>query len=179
MFELNGIRLRKIDRGDLEIMLELKQDTWMFTHRITIANMDNQKCWYESLLKTSTTCPTDLVLIAEQKERRPKRIGDFKILGIDWINRSANVGWDLFAESRRQGLGHQLVQTGVVYCFKVLNLRRLTAEILETNIASKKCAESAGFQQEGIKRDAVCKQQNMINSIVYGRLDTDPPFQAT
>lgn len=47
------------------------------------------------------------------------------------------------------------------------------AKLQEINIASQKCAEAAGFQHEGLKRESVAKLGKYLNSGVYGVLERD------
>jgi RimJ/RimL family protein N-acetyltransferase len=101
------------------------------------------------------------------------KVGIFKIFGADYINRTADVGWDVFEDFRGKGLGKQLVAAGCAFCFDILALHRLTAEILANNIASLKCANAAGFQIEGTKRHAVHRLGEYIDSLVLGMLVSD------
>ncbi|WP_020471389.1 GNAT family N-acetyltransferase [Zavarzinella formosa] len=161
MFEQYGLRLRKMDRGDLADLLELKNESWRYRHQTPIVNMEDQVRWYESLRQN------DIVLIAMSGD---KSIGVFKIFGIDWPSRVADVGWDVFAKHRGQGLGKLLVKTGVDFCIQILNLRRLDCEILEDNIRSIRCGEAAGFVEEGRKRSRIMREGRAIDSIVFGFL---------
>ncbi len=79
MFESNNIILKKLCRGDLGVLLELKSESWETTHRITIATLEDQIRWFDSLDKDVHT-PKNLMLIAYGSidETKP-RIGLFKI----------------------------------------------------------------------------------------------------
>jgi len=78
------------------------------------------------------------------------------------------VGWDIFKVCRGKGLGKKLVRAGVDFSFEMLNLHRLRADILETNLVSQKCAESAGFIKEGTEKSAVWKRKEWVDSYIYG-----------
>lgn len=171
MFAFSGIILRKLKRDDLQTLLDLKNESWMTTHQITIATMEDQLRWFESLDKDVHT-PKNLVLIAEST-KFTKPVGVYKISNIDWANRNCAVAWDIFHQFRGKKLGKPLVIAGTAFCFKILNMWRVGCEILENNIASQKCAEAAGFQLEGLKRESVLKLEKYINSGVYGVLARD------
>lgn len=164
--ETTGICFRKLEESDLDQLLSLKKESWMTTHKVTICNIQDQKDWFNRLSK-DTHSPTSLILIAET-ESHP--IGCWKISGVDWVSRKADVAWDIFHEYRGKGLGSKLVFTGCKFCSKMLNLRRLDAEILENNPASMRCAEKAGFVLEGNKRQSVFKNGSYLDSLVYGLL---------
>jgi RimJ/RimL family protein N-acetyltransferase len=176
MFNFENLKLRKIERKDLSDLLLLKQESWENTHRISLINEEDQIKWFEKL-SSDVHQPSSLVMIADARvvtgiegTRAWCAVGDFKLFGIDWINQTAEVGWDIFEEFRKQGFGKRLVSAGCTFAFNILNLRRLSCEILESNIASQKCAEARGFKLEGIKRQAVFKNGQYQNSLVYGLL---------
>jgi len=161
------VSFRKLERADLPRLLSLKLESFETTHHVTIANMEDQERWFNSLDHHVHT-PRSLALIGSSEEASD--FGLIKVTGIDWVSRSADLAWDVFKEHRGKGLGKPLVTAGVRYCFDILNLRRLTAEVLENNPASTKCALAAGFVQEGVKRAAVFKGNVYLNSVVYGVL---------
>lgn len=171
MFQYGEVIFRKLQRDDLPTLMELKQESWGTTHHVTIANMEDQERWFDSLDKNVHT-PRNLMLMAYS----PKVVspfGIYKISEIDWVNGSCFAAWDIFKEFRGKKLGKPIVTAGTAFCFLVLNLRRVECEILETNIASQKCAEAAGFQCEGLKRESVAKLGKYLNSGVYGVLERD------
>lgn len=170
MFTYDNIRLRKAAPEDLPKLFWLKQESWFGTHHVTIINEEDQKRWFESLDKHPHS-PRDLVLMAQNEKYED--FGVFKILHIDYINRNASVGWDVFQYFRGKGLGKRLVQAGVKFAFSVLNLHRLDAEILGDNAASEKCAKHVGFLLEGVRREAVHKDGFYIDSLVFGLLRSE------
>lgn len=161
----NNIDLCKLDEHDLSLLLNLKDESWFGTHKISIINMYDQKKWFERL----TTSNSELVMMAWYGT---DKIGIFKI-NIDWMNRSADIGQDIFAIHRGKGFGYKIVEAGIDFCFEVLNLNRLTAEVLENNTISQKVLFKGGFIKEGIKRDAVFKCNKYLNSIMIGIIRND------
>jgi len=166
MFHHSGLTLTKLQREDLSLLLALKSESWETTHHITIATMEDQVRWFESLDK-DVHSPHNLVLMACNDDLK---IGIFKISNVDWVNRSADVAWDVFKSHRGNGFGKSLVAAGSDFCFRILNLWRLNCEILETNIASQKCAFSSGFKKEGVKKESVIKLGSYVDSGIYGLL---------
>jgi len=174
VFRFENLTYFKLCREHLEKLLELKCETWINTHKTTIANLDDQVRWFESL-DTDVHTPKSLILMVgliggEPAEEAANLLGVFKLFNIDYVNRSADVAWDVFLELRNCGYGKKLVCGGVRFCSEVLNLRRLDAEILEPNLASVKCALAAGFVQEGTRREAVFKSGTYVNSLIFGCL---------
>lgn len=164
----NGISLSKVSKDDLPLLLELKQESWFGTHRISLVNLEDQLFWFEKLDKNIHN-PNALFLIAEKDN---EKIGDFKFTSIDWVSRKADVGWDIFANRRGKGLGKDLVKAGITFGAKLLNLHRMNAEILKTNIASQKCAEYAGFTLEGTRKQEIWKNNEYVDNLLYGYLSS-------
>lgn len=170
MYSHGNITLRKLDASNLYHLVDLKEESWLTTHQASILNQQDQKRWFENL-DNNVNVPKNLVLEAHWVSNNQDNVfGIFKVFNIDYISRTADTGWDVFRDFRGRGAGKQLVAAGVAFCFDVLALRRLNAEILVGNEASFKCAKAAGFVQEGVKRQAVHKLGAFIDSMVFGAL---------
>jgi RimJ/RimL family protein N-acetyltransferase len=168
MFPYKNIVLRKIEKDDLPILLELKQESWLSHHQTIVLNSVDQERWFNSLDNNKT-----LILIAT-KEQQP--LGVIKLTNIDTISRKADIAWDIFANYRGKGHGKVFAEAACTFAFKLLNLHRLECEILENNEPSLKCIYHVGFVQEGLKRQAVYKQGHYLNSVMFGLLE--PEFKA-
>lgn len=168
MYTSKDLLFKKAELDDVMKFKSLKDESWMMTHQKSILNQSDQVSWFESFDK-DPHCPKNLILsVLDPKEN--KLVGCYKILHIDYISRSADVGWDLLKDHRGKGLGKPIVAGGANFCFDILGLRRLNAEILDTNIPSQKCAEAAGFVLEGTKREAVHKPDGFVGSQIWGFL---------
>jgi RimJ/RimL family protein N-acetyltransferase len=180
MFESNELVFFKLEEDDLEDLLRLKQESWETTHNVTIANRDDQDRWFASLDR-NVHSPRSLVLVAcksRAKEDGVKRtsgtkVGIFKITNVDYISRTADTAWDIFEDWRGKGFGKKIVAGGSHFCFGILNLRRLTAEILSINEPSAKCASAAGYVHEGTKRQLTHKNGEFLDSQVWGLLNSE------
>lgn len=160
----NGLCLTKIEESDLDRLKRLKDESWFGTHKIAVINMSDQRKWFTN---------TSITVLKAYEDSPNEFIGIFKVDNIDSVNRTCDVGWDIFETMRGKGFGKKLVQAGVDFCFEILNIHRIDAEILANNIASQKCAEAAGFVKEGSRRSAVYKCGNYIDSYIYGILKRD------
>lgn len=103
----NGISFRKLEEKDLELLKELKDSTWMSTHHVSILNMWNQKNWFEWLSSNDR----NFVFVAyEETESDVVSVGPFgifKVFTIDWVNGTADIGYDVFDGFRKRGLGRE------------------------------------------------------------------------
>ena len=165
----NNVKLCKLERFDIPSLIDLKNESWFGTHKISILNRQDQDRWFEKISDSHN----DLVLTAYHVDDICRRIGIFKIFNIDWMNRSCEIGQDIFKDYRGQGFGYKIVEAGIDFCFEILNMNRLNAEVLENNLASKKTLLNGGFVMEGTKRKAVHKCGQYLDSLVLGVLKED------
>lgn len=169
MFVFEKVKLSKAGAEDLRALLQLKKESWYGTHHVSILNFEDQQRWFDNL-DHHPHAPKSLVLIAE--DELGVKFGVVK-LQLDWVNRVADLGWDIFEEYRGKGCCAPLSRAGCAFCFDLLNMNRISAEILETNYASLHCAAKVGFVEEGRKRQAVWRFDRYIDSIVVGVLKKD------
>jgi RimJ/RimL family protein N-acetyltransferase len=162
----NEIVLRKADKQDLHLLLQLKNESWFGTHQTAIINSQNQEDWFLSMSRSKDS----IYFIAEKDNAK---VGVYKVNNIDWINRSYDSAHDVFSFARGQGYGYTVLEAGVDLGFEVLNMHRLNTEVLENNKASAKTALYAGYTQEGVRRKAVYKCGQWLDSITYGLLRED------
>jgi RimJ/RimL family protein N-acetyltransferase len=160
----NGIIFNKLEKSDLFLLKELKNESWYGTHNVTFLNDEDQLKWFNNL--NSST----LILIATLNDNK---IGVYKIQNIDWVNRRYDSGHDIFKDHRGNGYSKLLVEAGVDFGFEMLNMQRIETEVLENNIASMKPTLYAGFIREGIKRKCIYKCDTYLDSVFLGILRED------
>lgn len=160
----NGIELKKMEEHHLPIMKDLKDESWFGTHHITVVNHSDQKRWFENMKNDK-----QLFLIASDSNSK-EEVGVYKIANIDWISRNYHSAHDVFKGFRGRGYGKTVLEAGVDFGMEVLNMHRIDTEVLENNIASQKTAEYVGYVYEGLRRKAVHKCGEYLDSKVFGLL---------
>jgi len=160
-WERHGVSFRKVDESDLEELMRLKMEVWRCNHSMVFLNGRDQVAWLDGLRSRN---PDDLVLAAVSDGRR---FGFLKVLGIDWVSRSASIGWDVLDGFRGNGFGRRLVMAGVRFCVDILGLGSLDAEVLGSNGASMRCAEAAGFRRVGTRNRRVWKDGRFEDSVIF------------
>lgn len=176
-----GIILRKLERKDLPLLKELKNESWFGTHTINFLSDLDQERWFEGLNNR-----THLILVAYKEAKISTRtttgtlesmkeipVGLYKIQNIDWYNRTYDSSHDVFKEHRGKGLSKPVLVAGTDFAFEVLNMNRIDGQVLENNIASRKSAVYAGFQEEGVRRKSIHKCGQWLDSIHIGILRED------
>lgn len=168
--------VRKLDVDawpGLQFDLLALRDELGHRHRPTITTMAGQRDWLASLDKDPHH-PKNLVLMAErQVEGSAAIIGIFKIADIDYINRMADVGWDIFPRYRGRGFARNMITTGTLFAIEVLNLRRVTAEIRADNPASLASVRSVGYTHEGTKRACCFDGGTYVDSLIFSYIVGD------
>lgn len=158
----DGIRLRKIHKGDLYSLVKLKEESWWGTHSTTIINIEDELKWYESISNS------ELYMIAE-KDGKP--IGIACYTDIDWFARTLNISGSIFKDFRQMDVVRTAFSAGLDFAFEVLNMQRVGAEVLETHSAAQHLEIGhLGFSVEGRRRRAVYKSGKYYDSIMLGLL---------
>lgn len=95
------------------------------------------------------------VFFAIRKRPSPDIIGHVQIMEIEAIHRSAVLGILIGkVEDRGQGYGRQAMQLAIDYCWRHLNLRRLSLRVHTGNAAAIALYRQLGFEIEGVLRQA-------------------------
>ena len=93
--------------------------------------------------------------LAEVGEKCSIHIGNITLLSIHPTFRTAEISIIIGdKQSRGNGYGTEAIRLLVDHCFTRMNLNRLQAGAVVDNIGSTKAFEKAGFQQEGVLRQA-------------------------
>lgn len=158
----NGITLRKINKNDLQDLLDFKNESWWGTHHVLIANISDQFNWYENIKSN------ELYMILEHGNT-PVGVGCYT--DIDWIARTLNISGGVYKSCRNIELSKKVFEAGLDFAFEMLNMQRLQAEVLETHVVAQKLEiNHLGFVKEGVRRKAVYKCGQYLDSIMLGML---------
>ena len=172
--ELKGqkVRLIAMEAEHVEMLRELANDPdfekmvvgWSFP----ISKTDQIK-WFEGC-KNGLDAVRYVITTPEDGP-----VGAIGLRNIDWKNGTADGGGMRIAkkEIRTRGLATDAWMTLMRYCFEELRLNRDTGMALEYNLASQKVCERVGFKREGLMRQAVYKNGQFHNVIMYACLRSD------
>lgn len=96
-----------------------------------------------------------LVLFAIRRQRHPAIIGYIALSKINAVHRSAELGVRIGAdEMRGKGYGRAAITLALRYAWNQLNLNRVCLTVLAGNGRAIAAYRAAGFQQEGVLRQA-------------------------
>ncbi|MCI5648173.1 MAG: GNAT family N-acetyltransferase [Fusicatenibacter sp.] len=101
-------------------------------------------------------------------------IGESVINEIDWEARSANFRIVIFhSEDCSKGIGSWAVRETRDFAFGVLGLHRLELDVFSFNERAIRAYKKAGFQIEGIRRDAVWDGKSYGDDILMAILEKE------
>jgi RimJ/RimL family protein N-acetyltransferase len=114
---------------------------------------------------------TSRVMFAIRKQGNPAIIGYVQITNIDPVNRSALIGLRIGDEPERgKGYGGEALGLAVDYCWRQLNLTRLSLNVFANNPRAIATYANKGFEQEGLIRRAVFIDGEWIDVLIMGLL---------
>jgi RimJ/RimL family protein N-acetyltransferase len=100
--------------------------------------------------------------------------GEIVLNDIDADNRSANFRTALYGSSNfGRGIGSEAIPLVLAYGFDAIGLHRIELEVFDFNLRARHLYQKLGFEQEGIKRDALCWQGVFHDAIVMSLLAPD------
>ncbi len=165
----NNFRLRLLDKKDLPLVKELREDpkTQQFLGTFCLLNSSSQERWFENLQNDPTKC----YLIFEFYDGENFIfLGLVRISEIDYIHRSMCVGGDIVHLQRGKGYAKQMYKLIFDYAFNQLNMHRLYLFVLESNQRAINLYEKLGFVHEGAQRQAIFKDNMYYDYLMMGIL---------
>lgn len=99
-----------------------------------------------------------------------KDVGVLRLTDIDWVNRNAAVGLDIFEDFRGGGHAKPLFALLCDYCFSQLGMNRLWLMVMDGNDRARSVYEWAGFKVEGRMRSHLFRDGAFVDYIIMGIL---------
>ncbi|MCY9692372.1 UDP-4-amino-4,6-dideoxy-N-acetyl-beta-L-altrosamine N-acetyltransferase [Paenibacillus alginolyticus] len=161
-------RLRSINETDLRTVFD-----WRNSDRIRGVMLDNkpihweQHCKWFDKIKDSID---DVVLVFEFINRP---VGLVQFNKLQSAHQTAHWGFYLGETDLPSGTGSLLGKLALQHYFDELGMRKLYAEVLQTNIISNHFHIKLGFTEEGRLRKHVSRDQNYEDLIIYGLFDDE------
>lgn len=164
------VYLRAIEEEDLEFCREMMNHPGIEVSTVGKAfpvSKREQQNWYQN--STDRNNLRLMICIPEGGA-----IGMISLTGIDWINRSAEIGIKFLNSGKRSTQNTaDACECILKYSFDELNLHSLYAQVLEDNLLSRKLLLGYGFTQEGVLRERVYKRGAYRNLLVYSLLKSE------
>ncbi|WP_411768888.1 GNAT family N-acetyltransferase [Winogradskyella sp. A3E31] len=155
MLTLKGkhIYLRALEPEDLEFVHAIENDEsiWELSNTLTPYSRFLIKEYLKNAKQDIYEAKQLRLVVSDKKDNA---IGLIDIFDFDFKNKRAGIGIIIKdPEQRGKGYGAEAINLLVDYCFKKLSLHQLYCNISETNSASLRLFERAGFEKIGLKKD--------------------------
>ncbi|BAO74238.1 GNAT family N-acetyltransferase [Winogradskyella sp. PG-2] len=155
MVTLKGeyIYLRALEPEDLDFIYEIENDTELWELS------DTQTPYSRFLIKQYLDNAQQDIFEAKQLrlaicDKNDNTLGLIDVFDFNIKNKRAGIGILIKSNSDRfKGYGKEALELLVNYCFKILHLHQVYANISENNIASMNLFEGNGFKRIGLKED--------------------------
>jgi RimJ/RimL family protein N-acetyltransferase len=101
-------------------------------------------------------------------------IGEVVLNDFQAANRSTSfrIGiWDPAA--RNQGYGYEATRLLVEFAFEALGVNRVELEVFSFNPRARRVYEKAGFRVEGVRREALIWEDQVVDSVLMAQLRRD------
>lgn len=122
--------------------------------------------WCENLGRDQS-----MVVFAIRKLDDPAIIGYVRINNISAVHRAADFGIRIGAEADRgQGYGKEATALALDFCWRHLNLNRVQLIVFSHNTRAMRAYAAAGFEREGLLRQAVFINGEWIDIVPMGVL---------
>lgn len=167
--EEKNIILQAISNNDIAFINELRND-WE-NKKMTLGirfpiSYDSDVNWYERICTDHSN--KNVFFMIKYKDSN-QNIGLVQLVNIDWINRFSYVGIQIIKSEYGKGIGATTINLIVEYAFKVLNLRKILAEIVAYNVASTKMFEKCHFVVTGILKKHIYYDNDFHDLMIYSR----------
>lgn len=170
MLENDRIRLRSLEISDVNRLYIWENDrsNWKVSHTITPYSNYVLTDYINSV--TDVYSDKQLRLVIETKPDRVS-VGTIDLFDCDFANRRAGIGI-LIADpdNRGKGIGSQVLDIIIDYCFEVLNLHQLYCNVLLDNPKSMALFEKYGFQKIGVKKDWTLYEGKFYDEVLMQKI---------
>jgi len=97
-------------------------------------------------------------------------IGGLGLMRVDHLHKKAELGYWLSRAYWGKGVMQEAIRLALDFSFNQLGLVRVYAEVLQLNLASRRCLERAGFQFEGVSQKAMFNRGEWFDLYNYARV---------
>lgn len=162
------VRLRALEPGDIDFLYQLENDMdlWYLSHQQQpMSRMLLMKYIQEA---DKSIYEVGQFRLAIEKTKGGELLGFIDLFDFDPKNKRAGIGIIIKnSEQRNRGYGKAALQQLIKYCFRVLHLHQIYANIAVDNPASIRLFESLGFERSGLKKEWNFDGENYQDEYFY------------
>ena len=136
------VLLRPLEEGDLEALRVLRNANRYFFNTTGYIESQQQRDWFAAYLAK----PDDWMFAVELSARPGVFVGAIALYGLDRETKTAEFGRTLVDKTLapESGIGTEAVRAVCRFAFRELGLKKVTAEVLKTNLRAQRAYAKAG-----------------------------------
>lgn len=162
-------RLRELERRDMAVVNEWRNDPELIARLgapFRVINTEVDDVWFDAYMRNRHTQVRCAIVDGDDK-----LVGLASLTDIDAVYRCAEFHIMIGKEcDRGRGAGTYALGVMLAHAFKDLNLHRVELTALSCNLWAQHLYEEAGFIREGRKRQAVYKNGEYSDLLLYSLL---------
>jgi diamine N-acetyltransferase len=176
MIQNDEIILRAVEPNDVELLYdwENRMELWSVSNTLTpFSKAQLFRYVKNAALDMFQTKQLRLMIDACNLHDRPLTVGMIDLFDYDPFHNRAGVGIMVNSEWRGRGVAASALQLFMTYAFNTLGLHQLYCHISESNAASIKLFESAGFRLVGVKQEWLKTSKGYEDELMFQCLKED------
>ncbi|WP_323190255.1 GNAT family protein [Halostella sp. PRR32] len=162
------VSLRTVESDDIEFLRDAVNhpDVWRSTLMSTPKNAEQEREFFEEVVSDEDS--VDLLVTADDRS-----VGMVSLNAVDEENGVGELGYWIVPDEWGNGYATDAARTLTEYAFDQRRLHRVQARVVAFNDASARVLEKAGFERDGVHREAVFVDGEHRDVVWYARLVTD------
>lgn len=156
ILETENLILRKLETSDACDMAEYADDPSLFEYIDGFIKTEDEAREWINVWNGEAYSAKAFIRWGIEHKVDKKLIGSIYLFapeGYDEIGRKMDIGYEISKKYRSHGYATEAIKSVVKYGLKVMELKRVQAQIIPENVASIRACIKAGLSQEGILRN--------------------------
>lgn len=168
MLKGEKIALRAAEPSDVDVIYSWENDpkNWLVSNTVAPYSRHQILQFIEDANDIFASSQLRLIISNHQQQAA----GCIDLFDFDHKNKRVGLGVLVDENHRGKGYAQEALLLTIDYCFNLLEVHSLYAEVLSNNLSSQKLFESAGFVQTGIKKEWLWTGEGFIDQIFYQRI---------
>jgi diamine N-acetyltransferase len=165
MLKGEKIALRAAEPSDVDVIYSWENDpeNWLVSNTVAPYSKHQILQFIEDANDIFASNQLRLIISNHQQEA----VGCMDLFDFDHKNKRVGLGVLVDENHRGKGYAQEALLLTINYCFNLLEVHSLYAEVLSSNKSSQRLFESAGFIQTGIKKEWLWAGQDYVDQIFY------------
>ncbi|GAB4375751.1 MAG: GNAT family N-acetyltransferase [Salibacteraceae bacterium] len=163
------VALRAAEPGDVDLIYawENNIENWLVSNTIAPYNREQIKDFIANSNDLFVARQLRLMIECDGCEQP---VGCIDLYDFDPKNHRIGVGVLIDTDHRGNGYAGDALELAVDYCFDVLDVHCVYAEIIENNQSSVRLFEKLHFERTGVRCEWFWDGENYLNQYIYQRL---------